>query len=682
MTAILGYFKDTYEESRQAFLNLCKTFPEGELASHKISNKENADLTVETFYLPPSSGNKKRLLILTSGIHGIEGFTGSALQCAFLEDQFWNLKDQDMGILIIHGINPYGFKHKRRVTENNIDLNRNFETSRDLFKLKNEGYAKVRGLLDTKKKSSRLMFYLKSISSIKKYGKDALRRAIVSGQYEYPEDIFFGGNDFEPQVSLIQKEVIHYGEGYSQVLLVDLHTGYGQRAKLHLFGDRSPFIDQNHMNSVFKNLNVDYGQEKDFYTVTGGFTVFMAKLFHEKAKFAGVCFEMGTVDSHKTLGSLDSLYRMVNEKFNKSLYQELFYPSSPEWRVGVFEQFKNTLSSAIKNWKDLKEASVPVIDVSSFIDGSNDVKAIAALAKACRHHGFFYISHHGIDPNLEKRMEKLSEEFFALPHEEKMKISMKKGGRAWRGFFPVGDELTSGKPDLKEGLYFGDELDESHPDVKAGLPLHGSNLFPETPSELRSVVLEYIKRMEELGQAVMRGIALTLNLEADFFIKTYTADPLLLFRIFHYPKPKNEAEMNQWGVGVHTDYGLLTILKQDHNGGLEIKTKEGWIAAPPLEGTFVCNIGDMLDRMTGGLYLSTPHRVKNTSGKNRLSFPFFFDPGFHVEVKPLPLSEQLKSESEARWDGADLRSLEGTYGSYLLQKVGKVFPDLSKDSKI
>lgn len=681
MTAILSYFKDTYQESREAFRSLSKIYPEGELQSHKIPAKNDSDLTMETFFIPPSSGKKEKLLILTSGIHGIEGFTGSALQQYFLDHHFFDLKDQDMGVLFIHGINPYGFKNKRRVTENNVDLNRNFDTTDDLFKNENSGYGFVRSLLNPERKISRLNFYLKAILAIKKYGMENLRKAIVRGQYQYPDGIFFGGRDFEPQVKIIQEIVTRLSDGYKQVLMIDLHTGYGQKGELHLFGDRSPYIDQHHMDDVFRGLPVDYGQEKDFYTVTGGFTVFMAKLFHQKSIFAGLCFEFGTIDSHKTLGSLDSLYRMVTEKQNRGLFTEMFYPNSSEWRERVARQFRASLTSAMRNWKMAKTISVPVIDVSTFLNGKYNPKVIQALATACRHHGFFYINHHGIDQKLEESLEKYSEEFFALPVEEKMKISMKNGGRAWRGFFPVGDELTSGKPDLKEGLYFGAELSENHPDVKASLPLHGANLFPNQPQALKSVVLEYMEKMESLGQAVMRGIALSLELEEDFFIKNYTSDPLVLFRIFHYPKPTTEDQENQWGVGEHTDYGLLTILKQDLNGGLEIKTKQGWIPAPPIPGTFVCNIGDMLDRMTGGLYRSTPHRVKNTSGKNRLSFPFFFDPGFHVEVKPLPLTEQQMAESESRWDGADLKKIEGTYGEYLLKKVGKVFPDLSKEIK-
>jgi isopenicillin N synthase-like dioxygenase len=115
-------------------------------------------------------------------------------------------------------------------------------------------------------------------------------------------------------------------------------------------------------------------------------------------------------------------------------------------------------------------------------------------------------------------------------------------------------------------------------------------------------------------------------------------DPLLLFRIFHYRERHDRPRIRRgWGVGEHTDYGVLTILKQDDAGGLQVKSRSRWIAAPPIAGAFLCNIGDMLDRMTGGRYRSTPHRVSSPTERDRLSFPFFFDPNFDAKVQPIDL---------------------------------------------
>jgi isopenicillin N synthase-like dioxygenase len=177
------------------------------------------------------------------------------------------------------------------------------------------------------------------------------------------------------------------------------------------------------------------------------------------------------------------------------------------------------------------------------------------------------------------------------------------------------------------------------------------------------------------AHAIMEGIALSLGLDAQYFRRTYTAQPTLLFRIFEYPP----GDSDDWGVGEHTDYGLLTLLAQDANGGLQVRTPNGWIEAPPIPGTLVCNIGDMLDRLTGGAYRSTPHRVRNTSGKSRLSFPFFFDPGWHAEIVPLPAHASARDDSGDRWDRANVHAFSGAYGEYLMAKVSKVFPELARN---
>ncbi|MBD2249964.1 isopenicillin N synthase family dioxygenase [Nostoc parmelioides] len=320
---------------------------------------------------------------------------------------------------------------------------------------------------------------------------------------------------------------------------------------------------------------------------------------------------------------------------------------------------------------------VPIIDISGLIAQTNNSADVVAdqIRQACQNYGFFYIVGHGVDAQLQQQLENLSQEFFAQDEETKLKIRMAVGGRAWRGYFPVGNELTSGRPDLKEGIYFGAELEENHPLVKAGTPMHGHNLFPSNIPQFRETVIEYMESMTQLGHILMAGIALSLGLEKSYFAERYTKDPLILFRIFNYPP--NLSSQSVWGVGEHTDYGVLTILKQDNVGGLQIKSKFGWIDAPSIPDSFVCNIGDMLDRMTQGLYRSTPHRVRNLSRTNRLSFPFFFDPNFNVEVKPIELKDVVMNDDKSdRWDRASVQEFRGTYGDYLLKKVSKVFPEL------
>ena len=323
---------------------------------------------------------------------------------------------------------------------------------------------------------------------------------------------------------------------------------------------------------------------------------------------------------------------------------------------------------------------LPIVNISALVSGSEARHLVAMeLHKACREFGFFYIVDHGVDEELQRRLEQVSRKFFRQPLDQKLEIHMSRGGRAWRGYFPVGDELTSGKSDLKEGIYFGAELDPLHPLVRAGTPLHGPNLFPAEIPEFRNVVLDYMAAMTRLGHALMAGISLSLGLEESYFANAYTSDPLILFRIFNYPaRSQYSAKEYAYGVGEHTDYGFLTILHQDMSGGLQVKTKSHWIEVTPVPDSFVCNIGDMLDRLTGGLYLSAPHRVQHPTEHDRLSLAFFFDPNFNAEVTPLHVGAEVRNNRAERWDHSSVHDFHGTYGDYLLSKVSKVFPELGR----
>lgn len=322
---------------------------------------------------------------------------------------------------------------------------------------------------------------------------------------------------------------------------------------------------------------------------------------------------------------------------------------------------------------------VPIIDVS-LLDGGDPWRdhVAAQIDWAAAEFGFFYVVGHGIDAGLIDSLMEQSRHFFALDEAEKLKIRMALGGRAWRGYFPVGGELTSGRPDLKEGLYFGEELSEDDPRVRSGLPLHGRNLFPGLPG-YADAVLEYMRALTGLGHTLMASVGRGLHLGDNFFVDHFTGSPTTLFRIFNYP-PSAPLDPDTQGVGAHTDYGLLTILAQDDVGGLQIQHGEEWIDVPPLAGSFVVNIGDMCALLTSGRYTSALHRVVNRSGRQRISMPFFFDPRFDAQLVPLPnvAPHSPPQARNTRWDGLDLREVHGTYGDYLINKVSKVFPDLKQ----
>ena len=319
--------------------------------------------------------------------------------------------------------------------------------------------------------------------------------------------------------------------------------------------------------------------------------------------------------------------------------------------------------------------AIPIIDLRDSRAG-----VARAIHAACREHGFFYVVGQAIDEALGQRLEALSHQFFALPEATKARFAMPLARRAWRGWFPLGGELTSGKADWKEGLYVGTDLPEAHPRVRAGIPLHGHNLLPgdDLVPGFATTIGAWMTEVTALGQRVLEAIAMSLELPPTWFHERWTGDPLVLFRIFLYPTRSVPTDVDApFGVGEHTDYGLLTLLRQDGVGGLTVRTRDGWVDAPPVAESFVCNIGDMLDRATGGYYRSTPHRVRlNTSGRDRLSFPLFLDPDFDARIEAIRTPEH--DDRATRWDGASVHAFEGTYGDYLLAKVGKVFPGLKE----
>jgi isopenicillin N synthase-like dioxygenase len=317
--------------------------------------------------------------------------------------------------------------------------------------------------------------------------------------------------------------------------------------------------------------------------------------------------------------------------------------------------------------------SLPIIDMAPLFGAEASARAevAKAIAAACEDDGFFYVVGHGVTAATLQRLEAEARAFFDLPLPEKQAIAMANGGPAWRGWFPLRGELTSGVPDNKEGLYLGEELPADHPRVAAKWPLHGANLWPAAAPALRPAVAAFMAEATAAAAALVEGVSLALGLDDRYFARHYLERPTLLFRIFRYPPTPPEA----WGVAEHTDYGLLTLLAQDDAGGLEVRTRAGWRTAPPIPGALVCNIGDMLERLTGGRFVSTPHRVVNRSDRDRFSFPFFYDPDFAARMIPPP-GVPTRAAAVERWDNADVHAVEGTYGEYLMAKVGRVFPEL------
>ncbi|WP_441279459.1 isopenicillin N synthase family dioxygenase [Tardiphaga sp. 172_B4_N1_3] len=279
---------------------------------------------------------------------------------------------------------------------------------------------------------------------------------------------------------------------------------------------------------------------------------------------------------------------------------------------------------------------IPIVDIS----GANDPSKRAALARevvaVAEQVGFMYIVGHGIGDDILDGVFDMSRQFFDLPDAEKRKIHISKS-RHYRGYLGLrekGDTDPSFKGNNLEAFHCAAELDESHPDVKANLPLRGPNLWPSGPDGFRDIVYSYYVRTYQVGTTLLELLAEGLGEPTDKFTKYYAHDvsQLRLLRYAQIEDPTVELLAR-----AHCDTGVITILSQDQTGGLEVQNKSGdWIAAPPLKGSYIINIGNTLQFWTKGRFSSTNHRVANRgSGAPRFSIPFFMTPDVDAVVKPL-----------------------------------------------
>jgi isopenicillin N synthase-like dioxygenase len=291
--------------------------------------------------------------------------------------------------------------------------------------------------------------------------------------------------------------------------------------------------------------------------------------------------------------------------------------------------------------KKVPFASVPVIDLGPLAgtDPAAKRRTAQAIGRACEDVGFLYIANHGVPQALIDRTFAEAHRFFALPLAEKMKIPLKASAN-YRGYFPLKEEKTdvTAMGDLKEGFDLMRELGPDDPDVRAGKPLHGPNQWPAEAvlPGFRAAILDYYAAMEALAKRLMRGMALSLDLDENWFADKLKK-PLAYLRLLHYPPQPGTIDEREIGCGAHSDYGCLTILAQDQVGGLQLRNSAGeWIEAPPIPGTFVINLGDQMARWTNERFQATPHRVINRSGRERYSIPFFFDPDYDAVIECLP----------------------------------------------
>ncbi|KAM7203471.1 hypothetical protein V8F20_004065 [Naviculisporaceae sp. PSN 640] len=340
---------------------------------------------------------------------------------------------------------------------------------------------------------------------------------------------------------------------------------------------------------------------------------------------------------------------------------------------------------------------IPIIDISPYYSSesspnNNTASAQAVIQQihnAASKWGFFVLthsdpSHSSIPLKTQETFLSSMKDFFSQPLETKLKYDVQSGGLAWRGYMPLGGEHTHGSLDHKEGLYVGAEHDDDHPLM--GQPLHGKNRMPEGMLE---PVMGYLDQAARLGGTLTDICSVALGLEGDTLRKAWIEpEPVLLLRCFKYHPAEVQSgdgeKEPEYGIGKHTDFGYLTILKSDQPGLQVLSPSNEWVDVPHIENSFIINIGDMFDQLTGGRYRSRPHRAlrPKPGSPPRYSFPLFYDFAWGAEMKPLPLNhlppmtEEEKKLAKERWEGTTFREVKGTWSQYLARKVQKIFPKL------
>jgi isopenicillin N synthase-like dioxygenase len=292
---------------------------------------------------------------------------------------------------------------------------------------------------------------------------------------------------------------------------------------------------------------------------------------------------------------------------------------------------------------------LPIIDIAPLY--RNDPQARQEVAdqidRACREWGFFYIKGHPISATRIGQILDSAKQFFALPAFEKLKIDITQT-RHHRGYGAIATEqLDPSKPsDLKETFDMGLHLPADNPEVLAEKPLRGPNRHPDLPG-WESLMEQHYTNMQALAQTLLRTMTMALGIERDFFDQRFV-EPVSVLRMIHYPPRHTASSEEQQGAGAHTDYGCITLLYQDAAGGLQVRNVHGeWIDAPPIEGTFLVNLGDMMARWSNDRYLSTPHRVISPLGVVRYSMPFFAEP--HPDTRIECLSGCQDGEHPAKY---------------------------------
>ena len=338
-----------------------------EYTEHAIDEKDH--LYIDNLYIPALK-EQKNLIVLTTGVHGMEGYIGSVMLDVFFEEIFIELDKNDTGVLVIANVNPYGMKYMRRYNENNVDLNRNFIMDWEDFDLaSNKDYPKVQNFLEPTGKIGNAFwhevgFYLSLAKEAIFTGADVISDALLTGQYESPKGVYYGGNGDEASTTYLKGVFNECLDGeYENIVHIDIHSGYGPRYNMVIFNSVYETMTEAETKKAFGYDYVISHDSESFYATTGDTTDYFYRLAESKKtdkELFSTCFEFGTIGD-EFFDTILSLKYTVDENRNhwyptkssttaevvKENYYELFYPTEKEWREKTIEDFKTATKGVL-----------------------------------------------------------------------------------------------------------------------------------------------------------------------------------------------------------------------------------------------------------------------------------------------------------------------------------------------
>ena len=355
-----NFFPTSYHQSRQRFresLNLVREkWPGAELVHYLVD--ENNDLTIDWIAADPLL-SKQNLVLISSGLHGVEGFVGSAMIEIFIREFLPDFDPNENGIVLVHTINPWGMEFKRRTNPGNVDLNRNFRGDQQNFSTEfNQNYGELNKILNPKTSLagswSELGNFVKNVlSSLKESGLTKLRGAVMLGQGSFPEGLYYCGGEFQPE-TLLMMDLIRQGfANFKSVIQIDLHTGYGPRYQMSLINSPLESRDTQILQEIYKYPRILRADPDEFYQMEGDmidWAYHLQQRDFSELDYYGTAFEFGTLGSG-ILAEISSLRRMISENqiffhgareqgiLNKQgvNFQELYYPSSKSWKTKALD---------------------------------------------------------------------------------------------------------------------------------------------------------------------------------------------------------------------------------------------------------------------------------------------------------------------------------------------------------